>query len=232
MPAQTLAFNRGVIAQTGHIPNGTKFLQETYPLDVREVKQVVLEGAGDKKPVLRITGVFQKADEQNQNGRKYPYDIVAEAVEAIQEDLARRAVIGEYDHPADAKLHLERVSHLITKVWMEGKYVYGEAEVIEGTDLGRNLAALLRAGVRVGISSRGVGDMDIVNEGSDSEHYVVQEGYRFITWDVVGEPSVKEAVMSVMESMQRRKGIVTREKLHKADPELALIEQVKRYLEL
>lgn len=227
------AFNRGIIAQTGTLPRGTMFLQETFPLEIKDIQQVVSEASGAKKHVMRITGVYQKADELNQNGREYGYPILREAVEAIQSDLARRVVMGEFDHPPDAKIHLERVSHLVTRVWMEGKYVYGEAEVIEGTTQGQNLAALLRAGVKIGISSRGVGDMEVVNEGSDNEKYVVQPGYRFVTWDVVGEPSVQEATLSVMESLQgRRKGIINRSKLRKSKPEYALVEEVKKQLKL
>lgn len=228
MPTKTI--DRDVIARTGSVPSGYRLIQDTYPLQVRDIKQVVNEATGSKKPVLRITGVFQKADEQNQNGRIYPVGILREAVEALQEDLPKRGIMGEYDHPSDAKIHLDRVSHLITKVWMEGRLVYGEAEVIEGTDCGRNLAALLRSGVQVGISSRGVGDMEVVNENMDDEHYVVQEGYRFVTWDVVGEPSVHEATLSVMESKNRnnKQGIITRSKMRQNDPEHALLEEINR----
>lgn len=227
------SFNRGMIAQTGMIPQGAMFLQETYPLEIKDIKQVVSEASGSKKHVMRITGVYQKADELNQNDREYGYAILKEAVDAMQPDLTRRVVMGEFDHPPDAKIHLERVSHLITKVWMEGKYVYGEAEVIEDTDQGHNLAALLRARVKIGISSRGVGDMEVVNEGSDNEKYVVQPGYRFVTWDVVGEPSVQEATLSVMEGLQaKRKGIINRTKLRKSNPEYALVEELKKQLKL
>jgi hypothetical protein len=227
-------FNRGITAQTGDIPRGAQFLQETFPLEIKDIKQVISEATGTKQNVLRMTGVFQKGNELNQNGREYSTTILSEAVGALQEDLDRRVVMGEFDHPADAKIHLERVSHLITKVWMEGNYVYGEAEVIEGTTQGKNLSALLRAGVKVGISSRGVGDMEVVNEDSDSERYVVQPGYRFVTWDVVGEPSVQEATMSVMESRiqtrRSRSSIVTRANLRGSDPEYALLEELRRRL--
>jgi hypothetical protein len=113
----------------------------------------------------------------------------------------------------DAKLHLDRVSHLITKLWMEGKYVYGVAEVLEDMPCGGPLATLLRNKVRVGISSRGVGDMEeVVSEGMSK--FEVQPGYQFVTWDVVGEPSVKEATMNMMESRNRLvkppTGLVTR----------------------
>jgi len=223
-------FNRSAVVTTGYIPSG-RLLCEIRPLQIEEIKEVVTEGKAGKKPAMRITGVFQKADEVNQNGRVYPLSVLAEAVEAIQEDIAKRSVVGELDHPADAKIHLDRVSHLITKVWMEGKYVYGEAEVIEGTTSGRNLKALLEAGVQVGISSRGIGDLTTVTEGSE-ERYIVQPGYRFVTWDVVSEPSVEEATMSVMEGKLNHKlsKVPTREQLRRSNPVLALQAELKRYI--
>jgi len=218
--------NRGAIAQTGQVPAGTQFIQDTFPLKILESKRDVNESIGGK-PTLKITGVIQKADEANQNGRVYPYDVLAEAVDNIQEDLETRAVIGEFDHPSDAKIHLDRVSHIMTRVWMEGKYVYGVAEVLEEMPCGQMLGALLRSKARVGISSRGVGDMEAVNEGADGEMHRVLPGYSFVTWDIVGEPSVKEAVMSVMESRNR---IVTRAKKANIDPCEALVTEINKWL--
>ena len=103
----------------------------------------------------------------------------------------------------DAKIHMDRVSHLMTKVWMESKNVLGELEVLEEMPCGKMLAALVRAGVTVGISSRGIGDMKPVMSEGLQEAYEVLPGYRFVTWDTVAEPSVKEAELSVMESKQR-----------------------------
>jgi hypothetical protein len=111
--------------------------------------------------------------------------------------------MGEFDHPQDAKIHMDRVSHLMTKVWMEGKNVLGELEVLEEMPCGQMLSALVRAGVTVGISSRGIGDMKPTMTESMQEAYEVLPGYRFVTWDTVAEPSVKEAELSVMESKQR-----------------------------
>ena len=113
---------------------------------------------------------------------------------------------------------------------MEGKYVYGEAEVLEGTNLGRNLGSLLRAKIGIGISSRGVGDMEVVNEGAEDERYIVQPGYRFVTWDAVGEPSVLEATMSVMESRQAAKKIITRAEMRKENPDVALVNEISEWL--
>ena len=221
------SFNRGSIAQTGIIPTGARFLQDTFPLQVRDIKSVVSESAGISRPVLRMTGIFQKADDRNQNGRRYPFSILKEAVDAIQEDVAQRSVMGEFDHPADAKIHLDRVSHLISRVWMEGKYVYGAAEVLTDMPCGAMLATLLRNKVQVGISSRGVGDMVTVNEGSQETQRVL-DGYQFVTWDMVAEPSVTEAVMSVMESKNRK--VLTRRVRASIDPQSELLRQIDMWL--
>ncbi|MCK9557583.1 MAG: hypothetical protein M0R50_06030 [Candidatus Cloacimonetes bacterium] len=190
-------FNRGLIAQTGFMPEGQQLLQDTWPLKVLDTKHVIGEGVLGGTPITRITGIFQVADDMNANGRIYPRPVVREAVEAIQEDLAGRSVWGEFDHPADAKIHLDRISHLLTKVWMEGKNVFGEAEIIDELPFGQQLKTLIKRG-RVGISSRGIGDMDVRDQGGQETYYVT-EGYRFVTWDAVAEPSVTGAILHICE---------------------------------
>lgn len=190
-------FNRGTVAQTGYIPDGAQLLQDVWPLKILDTKQVMLEGAAGGIPATRITGLFQIADDLNANGRVYPSSVIREAVEAIQEDLANRSVWGEFDHPSDAKLHLDRVSHLILKIWMEGKNVYGEAEICDDLPYGQQLKSLIRRG-RIGISSRGIGDMEVSDNGG-REVYTVTEGYRFVTWDAVAEPSVSGAILHICE---------------------------------
>lgn len=217
--------NRGLIRQTGQIPGYLNLFQDSYPLKVLETS-VVTEGVGGR-PVMKVTGIFQKADERNANGREYPYKVLAKAVNEIQEDIAKRAIMGEFDHPTDAKIHLDRVSHIITKVWMEGKYVYGNAEVLTDMPCGAMLGALLRNKVQVGISSRGVGDMETVNEGQQETQRVL-DGYQFVTWDMVAEPSVTEAVMSVMESKDRK--VITRKVRASIDPEAELVRQIDAWL--
>jgi hypothetical protein len=199
--------NRDYIAQTGVIPEGFQFIQDSRPLQVIDMKKVLAESAsGSKVPVMRCTGVFQRADERNANGRVYPHDILKEAVGKLQPIIKERRVMGEFDHPPDAKIHLDRVSHLITKLWMEGKTVMGEIEVLNDTRMpyGSQLACLLERKVQIGISSRGVGDMEIVmHEGEDS--YQVQPGYEFVTFDSVAEPSVSGTQLNQLrESRERR----------------------------
>lgn len=164
----------------------------------------MVEGKGGREQsVFRITGLFQEADKRNANGRIYPRSVLESAVRTIQDDLPQRSVLGEFDHPPDAKVHLDRVSHLLTKIWMDGKKVFGEAEVLDSQPFGRCLRGLFEQGVVPGISSRGVGDME-VSESNGEEEYIVSEGYQFVTWDVVSDPSVHGARLTVMEGLHRR----------------------------
>lgn len=199
----TAQSTRGVVARTGSIPQGKSFVQDISPLKIVETDKVMVEHAGAKRPALRVTGIFQEVDKKNQNGRIYPKKIMKEAIENLQEDIEKRAVLGEFDHPEDAKVHLANVSHVITKVWMDGNTVYGVAEVLEDMPSGKMLAALLRNNVQVGISSRGVGEIETFTEGG-SECHRVKEGYDIVTWDAVHDPSVTSATLSLMESKNKK----------------------------
>lgn len=190
-------------ARTGAIPKGMQLIQDTFPMEIIGKPTLVKESANNGgKPAMRITGLFQRADEANANFRVYPYQILTEAVGRIQEDIGRRGVMGELDHPADARLHLDRVSHLITKIWMDGKKVYGEAEILDRLPCGTILRGLFESKVRIGISSRGVGDME-VRESHGQETYYVTPGFSFVTWDAVADPSVGGAYLSITESRKR-----------------------------
>lgn len=104
---------------------------------------------------------------------------------------------------SDAKIHLDRVSHLMSKVWMEGKKVFGEMEVLHRLPCGAALRGLFEHKVRVGISSRGVGDMEMI-ERNGHEVYRVMPGYAFVTWDTVAEPSVDGAILTLREGLNRK----------------------------
>jgi hypothetical protein len=181
---------------------------------------------GDQVPVLRIGGQFQRAGLPNANGRIYPRNVLAQAIQDIQEDISSRRVLGEYDHPPDAKIHLDRVSHLITKLWMEGDTVFGECEVLENTTHGRQLKALLESNVNIGISSRGVGDMETtLYEGE--EYYQVMPGYTFVTFDIVAEPSVHGSYMSMVESRDNLKAASIQN--HRQKREEKVIEEMRSF---
>jgi hypothetical protein len=224
-----MVVNRSQIAITGQIPSNQQLITSVQPLKVLDAQSVISEAAGGRS-VLRITGIFQIADEPNQNGRVYPRNVLSEAVQLIQEDIGSRKVMGELDHPSDAKIHLDRVSHLLTKLWMEGKNVYGVAEVLEDMPCGKILSTLIRNKVQIGISSRGVGDMETISEGRE-QYQRVLPGYSFVTWDIVGEPSVKTAVMHVMESRNRLAAanrLVTRAT---RTPQAALMSELSSWLQ-
>lgn len=205
MIPRSMMINRRLIAETGDIPAGMRLIRDSFPFKVVDTKNIVSEDAhGREMPVMKVTGLFQLGDTQNANGRIYPTaEVLAPAVRAIQEDVSRRAVMGEFDHPSDAKIHLDRVSHLLTKVWLEGKKVYGEAEILHRQPCGAALRGLFEHKVQVGISSRGVGDMEMV-ERNGQELYHVMPGYAFVTWDAVAEPSVGGAILNIQESINRR----------------------------
>ena len=197
-----MIISRSVVARTGQLGNH-RLLQDSAPLEIRRKETVMVEDVhGVKRPVLRLAGRFQYGGRPNSNGRIYEPEILRHAVEEVAEDIKARRVLGEFDHPPDAKIHLDRVSHLLTKLWMEGNEVLGEIEVLEKTPCGATLKALVESGVCVGISSRGVGDMEVTMvEGQ--EYYKVMPGFTFVTFDVVAEPSVQGSYLNVMESRDR-----------------------------
>lgn len=193
--------DRSIVATSGNIGNHT-FLQEIMPLKIVKAGTIVEDINGQKKTIIRLAGRFQYGGKPNANGRIYETKILKNAVEQLQEDLKNRRVLGELEHPTDSKIHLDRVSHVVTKVWMEGDEVLGELEVIEKTPCGSILKGLVESGVSVGISSRGVGDMEpVMVEGQ--EYNRVLEGFAFVTFDVVADPSVHQSYLSVMESRNR-----------------------------
>lgn len=193
--------SRSLVAKTGQV-GPHQLIQDSSPLKLVKTETVMLEDANGKRPVMRLCGRFQYGGKPNSNGRIYDTEILRHAVEEIQDDIKARRVLGEFDHPADAKIHLDRVSHLITKLWMSGDEVLGELEILDKTPCGATLKGLVESGVCIGISSRGVGDMEpVIIEGQ--EYFKVLPGFTFVTFDIVAEPSVQGSFLSVMESRNR-----------------------------
>lgn len=236
-----IVVNRGMIAESGIIPPGLQYIRDiaSFRLSGKPKTVMVEDYSGKKIPVIRVTGLFQEAEKENANGRVYPRNVLGEATKLIQDDISRRAVYGELDHPQDAKIHMDRISHLVTKAWMDGNRLYGEAEILDNQPHGAALRGLFERKCQVGISSRGVGDMEM-REAKGKQHYVVLEGYQFVTWDSVAEPSVSGATLTVMENLRKktapiseagRKAAQRGHLLQAADYETMLVEAIHDFFE-
>lgn len=134
--------------------------------------------------LTKFKGKFQEAEAVNKNKRMYTYDVLNENVKKLQECVKARGLIGELDHPEDSIIHFEKASHVITKLWWEGSILMGEGEILN-TPHGKILKALINDGVRVGVSSRGVGN----GKTNENGILVIDESYKLITFDVVADPS-------------------------------------------
>lgn len=149
----------------------------------------LIKEALDNNQAVTLKGILQKANTLNKNGRKYPFEILKREVDKYNELVRERRALGELDHPDSAVVSLTNVSHLVTKMWWEGETLLGEVEILD-TPSGNVLKGLLRSGVMLGISSRGVGSVKS-NTGAD----VVQDDFELIAFDFVSSPSTPGAYM-------------------------------------
>lgn len=138
---------------------------------------------------LIMSGILQKADTLNQNGRVYPSQVLEREVRNYQKFIIERRAMGELDHPDDSVVNLKNVSHLVLEARIDDGIVYGKVEVLD-TPSGLILKKLVEAGVKLGISSRGVGSTK-----KDGDRHVVQDDFQLICWDYVSEPSTPGAFM-------------------------------------
>lgn len=160
---------------------------EYTPEMMAEAHAALSDSAG-KRVTLR--GILQKADTLNQNGRIYPRAILEREVRNYQKFIRERRSIGELDHPSSSVVELKNGSHVITSAYMEGDDVIGTIEVLSSVPMGKVLLGYIEAGIKVGISSRGVGSTQ-QREG----HQVVNDDFQLICWDIVAEPSTSGAFM-------------------------------------
>jgi len=138
---------------------------------------------------VMMKGILQKADTLNQNGRIYPTNILEREVRNYQKFIMENRALGELDHPDSSVVNLKNVSHIIRDAYLESGVVYGTAEILD-TPSGKILQSLVESGVKLGISSRGVG-----STRKQGDYYVVQDDFQLICWDYVSEPSTPGAFM-------------------------------------
>ncbi len=138
---------------------------------------------------VMLTGVMQKCDQQNGNGRIYPEKVLKREVENYLKMVNDNRALGELDHPDDSVVNLKNVSHMVTKCWWDGNAVMGKVKVLD-TPAGNILKSLVKSGVKLGISSRGLG-----STRKQDGKTIVEEDFQLICFDFVQEPSTPGAFM-------------------------------------
>jgi hypothetical protein len=166
--------------------------------EVQKVK-FITEGKGAQKKMF-IEGIFLQGDICNRNGRMYPMEILMREVNRYNESfVCKGRALGELGHPDGPTVNLDRVSHMITSLVREGNNIKGRAQLLE-TPMGKIAKALIGEGVCLGVSSRGVGSLQMTNEG----HKVVGPDFMLATAaDIVADPSAPDAfVQGIMEGKE------------------------------
>ena len=146
---------------------------------------IVLESDDKDGKNLYLKGIAIQGGIRNANGRVYPVQEIERAVKTLNDQIQNGySVLGEVDHPDDLKVNLDRVSHMITQMWMEGPNGYGKMKILP-TPMGNLSRTMLESGVKLGVSSRGSGNVNDVN-GQVSD-------FEIITVDIVAQPSAPGA---------------------------------------
>ena len=159
------------------------YLSEQLSYDQAKIVLESEEGSDGNKS-LHLNGICIQGDIRNANQRVYSSQEIGRAVKTLNEQISGGySVCGELDHPQDLKINLDRVSHMITKMWMDGPNGYGKLKIIP-TPMGQLVQTMLQSGVKLGVSSRGSGDVD--NSGN-------VKGFEIITVDIVAQPSAPGA---------------------------------------
>jgi hypothetical protein len=151
--------------------------------------EMIKESVDNHGGKIIMTGVLQKANTLNQNGRVYPLPILEREIVNYQKFIREGRSLGELDHPDSSVVELKNVSHIVRDAYLDGDVVIGTVEILP-TPSGRILQSLIESGIKLGISSRGVGT---TKRQGDTQ--VVQDDFQLICWDFVSEPSTPGAFM-------------------------------------
>ena len=177
-----------------------------FEISPEQISESVKENNGK----LIVRGVLQRAEAKNQNGRVYPKEILMREANSYNKHFVKQSrAMGELDHPESSVVNLANVSHNITDMnWREDDLI-GTVEVLT-TPSGNILRELFRNGIKLGISSRGVGSVETVKESSGEESQGVQQDFELIAFDFVSNPSTQGAFMYPMNESVDRQGTVGR----------------------
>ena len=173
-----------------------QLLVDYLPFEVKPDQ--IVESMKENQGRLVVRGVLQRAESKNQNGRVYPREVLMrEAKKYAKEFIGQNRAMGELDHPESSVVNLTNVSHNIKEMHWEGDNLLGTVEVL-GTPSGNILTELFKSGIKLGISSRGMGSVETVSEAGDEPSQEVQPDFELIAFDFVSNPSTHGAFMYPM----------------------------------
>ena len=173
------------------------YLREHLTYDQARV-QILHEGQDNKD--LYMKGICIQGGIKNANQRVYPVQEIAKATKTLNDQISSGySVLGEVDHPDDLKINLDRVSHMITEMWMDVPNGYGKMKILP-TPMGKLVETMLQSGVKLGVSSRGSGNISEYGSGEVSD-------FEIITVDVLAQPSAPGAYPTpIYEHLMNTKG--------------------------
>ena len=158
-------------------------------------KKLIEQSIKENKPLL-VSGIIQRAEAQNQNGRVYPKEILMREIQNyIDGPVKEKRALGELDHPESSVINLQNVSHNIVEIKVKDNDVYGTFEILS-TPAGNILKELFRNGITVGVSSRGMGSVEESLNEKGEPSVTVQDDFELLCWDFVSTPSTHGAFVS------------------------------------
>jgi hypothetical protein len=166
-------------------------LIETIPFNVAPIQ--LTEGLKAPSGNPMVQGILATAEVKNGNGRYYPREIWEKEIESYNKVVAENRATGELDHPDSTIISLKNVSHIIREIWWDGDKVMGKIEILP-TVSGNILKALIENNVTVGVSSRGMGSLKEIHEGT----LEVQDDFELLCWDFVSTPSNPGSYMQLV----------------------------------
>ena len=172
-----------------------QLIVDYLPFEVKP--EQITESMKENNGKLVVRGVLQRAESKNQNGRIYPREVLMrESKKYFKEFISQRRALGELDHPESSVVNLQNTSHNVKEMHWEGDNLLGTVEVLS-TPSGNILTELFKSGIKLGISSRGMGSVETVSEGGEQSQEV-QPDFELIAFDFVSNPSTHRAFMHPM----------------------------------
>ena len=181
-----------------------QLLVDVRPFDVSTTK--INESISENNGKLIVKGVLQRAEAKNQNGRVYPREVLLKEVgKYVEHQVTERRALGELDHPDSSVVNLTNVSHNITEMHFEGDNLLGTVEILT-TPSGNILKELFKNGIKLGISSRGLGSVEQVREANGDDVTKVGDDFELIAFDFVSNPSTHGAFLYPMNESVDKQG--------------------------